>query len=95
MVRLENRGRVFGQRRQAKAACFVGDDLGDLPAFAALHSLTAETGLAAVAVAVTDTESAPEVAAAADVAVPGPPGALAILGWLADRAETDPASLTR
>ena len=76
------------------AACFVGDDLGDLPAFAALHALAAETGLAAVAVAVTDAESAPEVAAAADVAVPGPPGALSLLGWLADGAWTDTTPVT-
>jgi trehalose 6-phosphate phosphatase len=65
------------------AACYLGDDLGDLPAFAALTRLAAGHGLATVSVAVVDEESAPEVAEAADVVVPGPSGALILLGWLA------------
>jgi trehalose 6-phosphate phosphatase len=66
------------------AACFFGDDLGDLPAFAALADLASEYGMATVAVAVVDAESAPEVAAAADVVVPGPRAALDALRWLAE-----------
>jgi trehalose 6-phosphate phosphatase len=66
------------------AACYLGDDLGDLPAFAALAELAASDGLATAAIAAVDDESAPEVAEAADAVVPGPPGALAVLGWLAD-----------
>jgi trehalose 6-phosphate phosphatase len=58
------------------AACF-GDDLGDLPAFAALRSL--ESAMGVTLVAVVDAESAPEVAAAADVVVEGPTGALELL----------------
>jgi trehalose 6-phosphate phosphatase len=65
------------------AACFLGDDLGDLPAFAALARRTVEDGLAAVGVAVRDAETAPEVAEAADLIVDGPEGALAVLEWLA------------
>ncbi len=64
----------------AAAACF-GDDLGDLPAFDALGDLAA-TGTAVARVAVVDAESPPEVAAAADVVVAGPEGAVALLGQL-------------
>ncbi len=64
------------------AACFLGDDLGDLPAFAELARRSAEDGLATVGVAVRDAETAPEVADAADLAVDGPEGALAVLRWL-------------
>jgi trehalose 6-phosphate phosphatase len=66
------------------AACYLGDDLGDLPAFAALAELASTDGLFTTAIAATDDESAPEVAEAADVVVPGPLGALAVLRWLAD-----------
>jgi trehalose 6-phosphate phosphatase len=65
----------------AAVACF-GDDLGDLPAFRALTEL-AVTGVAVVRVAVVDAESPPEVAAAADLVVDGPAGALALLHLLA------------
>lgn len=68
------------------AACYLGDDLGDLPAFAALNRLASEDGLATVSVAVVDNESAPEVAEAADAVVSGPNEALLLLGWLADAA---------
>jgi len=64
------------------AACFLGDDLGDLPAFAALGRLAAVDGLATVGVAVQDAETDPEVAAAADLVVEGPVGAMAVLAWL-------------
>ena len=69
----------------SRAACFLGDDLGDLPAFAALARRAAEDGMDVVGVAVRDTESAPEVVTAADVVVDGPEGARAVLSWL-DRA---------
>jgi trehalose 6-phosphate phosphatase len=65
-------------------ACF-GDDLGDLPAFAALGDLSAE-GIAVARVAVLDPEGPPEVAAQADVTVQGPAGALALLRDLAEEA---------
>ena len=60
------------------SACFLGDDVGDLPAFAALDRLGA-AGAHTVTVAVVEAESAPEVAAAADLVVEGPVGALALL----------------
>ncbi len=70
------------------AACYFGDDLGDLPAFAALADAAAEEGTATVAVAVADDESPPEVLDAADVVLGGPAQALAALEWLA-RARTE------
>jgi len=39
-------------------------------------------GLATVGVAVQDAETDPEVAAAADLVVEGPVGAMAVLAWL-------------
>ena len=65
------------------AACYFGDDLGDLAAFATLADLAAADGLSTVSVAVVDEESAAEVAEAADVTVAGPEGALQALRWLA------------
>ncbi len=70
------------------AGCYLGDDLGDLPAFAALAQAAAEDGAATVAVAVADDESPPEVLEAADVVLRGPTEALAVLEWLA-RAGTE------
>ncbi len=66
------------------AAAFAGDDVGDLPAFAALRALAAEGALAhAVSIGVTSAESPPEVSAA-DVVVEGPAGLAALLDALAD-----------
>jgi trehalose 6-phosphate phosphatase len=71
-----------------RAACFLGDDLGDLPAFVALDRWAASHHTAAVTVAAVDGESAKEVAAAAQVVVDGPRGALGVLQWLAGAAES-------
>ncbi|MGA2835847.1 MAG: trehalose-phosphatase [Acidimicrobiales bacterium] len=68
------------------AACFLGDDVGDLPAFAELRRRSTEDGLAAVGVAVVDDETVPEVVAAADLSVAGPRRAVALLSWMADQA---------
>jgi trehalose 6-phosphate phosphatase len=68
-----------------RAACFMGDDAGDLAAFVALDRLAA-SGTAVARVAVADAESPPELVAAADVVVPGPAEALALLRALADAA---------
>jgi trehalose 6-phosphate phosphatase len=68
------------------AAAYLGDDLGDLPAFAALDAASASRGVVTVKVAAVDGESPAEVAAAADVVVDGPTGAFGVLRWLADRA---------
>ena len=68
------------------AACFLGDDLGDLPAFAALDRLAAG-GAVTVKVVAAGPEVPEPVLAAADVVVAGPEAALAFLADLADRAE--------
>jgi trehalose 6-phosphate phosphatase len=60
------------------AVCYVGDDVGDLPAFAALDTLSAE-GVTTLKVVVYSTELDPEVEAAADLTVDGPEGAVAFL----------------
>ena len=73
------------------AACYLGDDLGDLPAFAALATLAGEQ-MATVSVAAVDGESDPAVVAAADITVTGPAGALEVLRWLARSAAPPGAS---
>jgi trehalose 6-phosphate phosphatase len=65
-----------------RALAVFGDDLGDLPAFAAASALAAD-GVSVARVAVVDEESAPEVAAQADLVVDGPAGAQALLEQLA------------
>lgn len=60
------------------AACFVGDDVGDLPAFDGLDRL-AMRGMSTLRVAVTTSESVSEMLDRADLLVDGPEGALAFL----------------
>ncbi len=74
-----------GARSLEHVAAF-GDDIGDLPAFAAVGDLVGQDGrlLDAVRVAAVDTESPAVVAARADLAVPGAAGAVALLRALAD-----------
>lgn len=69
------------------AACFFGDDLGDLSAFDALDRLAAQ-GTAGVRVAVGDDESPVEILAAADFVVDGPSAACRLLRELAGRASS-------
>ncbi|HUR17595.1 MAG TPA: trehalose-phosphatase [Acidimicrobiales bacterium] len=66
-----------------QAACFLGDDRGDLPAFAALKEIeAAQPGFVAVTVAVRSAEAPVELLEAADLVVDGPPGALSLLRTL-------------
>ncbi len=73
---------------QLRAVAVFGDDVGDLPAFAAAEELTTPEGrpLAAVRVAAVDAESPADVAAAADLTVHGAAGAVELLRALADAA---------
>lgn len=65
------------------ATCFVGDDIGDLPAFAALDAVArARPATVTLKVAVASDEAPPELLAAADVVVDGPRGAAGLLGRL-------------
>ncbi len=74
-----------------RAVAVFGDDLGDLPAFAAAAEFEAR-GVAVVRVAVVDAESAQEVAAQADVVVQGPDGAMTLLEQMATATVGDGAS---
>jgi len=71
-----------------RAMAAFGDDIGDLPAFEALDELRAAAvrPLIIVRVAAVDTESPPEVAAAADLSVPGAAGAVEVLRALSEAA---------
>ena len=69
------------RERAARSVLFCGDDLGDLPAFAAVRELRTR-GVPGCAVASASTES-PQVAAAADLTVPGPGGIVALLTAIA------------
>ncbi len=74
-----DKGTVVEARAEGMtAACYVGDDLGDLPAFAALDRM-AERGVTSVKVAVRTADVSPAMLAQADVEVDGPAGALAFL----------------
>ncbi len=64
------------------AVCFLGDDVGDLPAFDALDQL-AGSGIDAVRVGVRSAEVASELLERSDLVVDGPPGALGLLQALA------------
>lgn len=68
-----------------RAAAAFGDDVGDLPAFAALAALQHDGGplRTTVRVAAVDTESPAAVADAADLSVPGAAGAVELLTALA------------
>jgi trehalose-phosphatase len=74
--------RAYAQERQARSVCYIGDDLGDLPAFDAVESLR-RNGIAGLTVASGSTEVT-AVAERADVVVDGPPGVAALLRALAD-----------
>jgi trehalose 6-phosphate phosphatase len=69
-----------------RGVAVFGDDMGDLPAFAAVAALASE-GVTVARVAAVDDESPREVAAQADVLVPGPTGVVALLETLLERVE--------
>lgn len=74
--------RGFLEERHARSVLYTGDDLGDLPAFAAVTELRAE-GTPGVIVCSGSTEVT-ELADRADIVVDGPDGVVSILGALAD-----------
>jgi trehalose 6-phosphate phosphatase len=69
------------RQRAARAVLFCGDDLGDLPAFAAVRAIRAG-GVPGCAVASGSAE-APRIAAEADLVVAGPAGIAALLSAIA------------
>ena len=64
-----------------RAACYLGDDLGDLAAFAALDQLAAR-GIAAARIAVRSDEAPAELLQAADMILDAPEGAAELLQTL-------------
>ncbi len=73
--------RGFVAERHARAVLYVGDDVGDLPAFAALHDLRAQ-GIPALGV-VSDSAEVTGLREVADLILDGPDGVVAFLGQLA------------
>ena len=71
------------RERGLRGILFAGDDVGDLDAFAALDRLRAN-GLWTCGVVARARETPPQVEAAADLIVDGPPGIAALLGSIAD-----------
>jgi trehalose-phosphatase len=70
--------------REISTALYAGDDRTDVDAFRMLEEMRSSGRLEAIArVAIASEESPPEVAAAADVIVEGPPGFIAVLEQLA------------
>jgi trehalose 6-phosphate phosphatase len=67
----------------SEAACFLGDDVGDLAAFRALAELARTSPTRAVRVAVASDESPPGLVDEADVVLDGPEAALEFLERLA------------
>jgi trehalose 6-phosphate phosphatase len=74
---------VLELARGLSAVCFLGDDIGDLPAFDALDRLERD-GLIVVRVAVRSDEAPAELLERADIVVDGPAGAAALLRSLLD-----------
>lgn len=67
--------------KDLESVCYFGDDLGDLPAFAALDELAGQ-GAHTLKVAVASDEAPPELLDRADLVVEGPRGALDLLRQL-------------
>jgi len=80
-----DKGTVVAELSSGLAAvCFIGDDEGDMPAFAELSRLRAK-GIATLAVAVAAEETPNRLLAAADLLVDGPAGAVRFLDSLEGR----------
>jgi trehalose 6-phosphate phosphatase len=69
-------------QRGARSVLFCGDDLGDLPAFAAVRALRSDGILGVTVVSAAPESEVPP--SEADLAVDGPQGIAALLGALAD-----------
>jgi trehalose 6-phosphate phosphatase len=69
--------------RNARAVCFVGDDVGDLAAYNALDRLAAR-GVRALRVAVGSDETSSELLGRADLVVDGPEAVVGLLRRLAE-----------
>lgn len=81
--------RALVRESSPSVVVFVGDDLGDLAAFAAVEALRAQ-GLAGLLVC-SGSDEVDAVAQRADLIVDGPPAVAALLSAIADRLESGPA----
>lgn len=70
-------------QRSPRSVTFCGDDLGDAAAFGAVRALRA-SGIRGLTVCSSSAETAPELAAEADLVVDGPDGVVALLDGLAE-----------
>lgn len=78
-----DKGTVVAQLAEGlRRVCFVGDDVGDLPAFAALDELASSGVITTVKVGVRSEEAPPELLAGADLVVDGPGGVVDLLSRL-------------
>lgn len=74
-----DKGRALRELGRDRAAVlFAGDDVGDLPAFAAVEELRAQ-GTPGLTVCSDSAEAPQDLRLRADLVVPGPPGVLALL----------------
>ena len=80
---------TLAAERDPVAVLFAGDDLGDIPAFEAVHALR-DTGRAGIAVCSASGEVT-ALAAHADLVVDGPAGITTLLVRLADAVQPSPA----
>jgi trehalose 6-phosphate phosphatase len=69
---------LLEQASELQAVCFIGDDVGDIPAFDALDKLKAN-GVQTARVAVHSDEESSELVERADLAVDGPAGVVDLL----------------
>ncbi|MGI9254289.1 MAG: trehalose-phosphatase, partial [Thermomicrobiales bacterium] len=69
--------------RGLRGAIFLGDDVTDVDAFAALRDARERDGIASLSIAVLGPETPARVAETADAAVDGVPGVAALLAALA------------
>jgi trehalose 6-phosphate phosphatase len=75
--------RALIESTAARVVIYIGDDLGDLPAYDALHELRGTgtiTGLAVASVDPHDVDVPPQVSERADMVLDGP---IAVVAWLA------------
>ena len=79
--------RELATEHRLTAAVFLGDDMTDLDAFAALKTLACEQGVAVLCVAVAHGETPREVLDAADYVVRGVADVARALRWMATAAE--------
>jgi len=75
--------RRLAMQHRLRSLIYIGDDQTDIFAFEAVRVMTREQQLTGLSAAVFDSETAPEVATAADFVLEGVPAVERFLAWLA------------